>query len=88
LQVSAFGDCTHEKRVIAKTLVSLSFWTCAAGPLAFLANSPEFMQMRAIVQTTPQALGSLLTELGRQNPAILQVCRNSGARRKYGRSFV
>lgn len=44
-----------------------------AGPLAALADTREFFEMRMVLQQNPQLLVPLLTELGKANPAIIQV---------------
>lgn len=41
-------------------------------PLAFLRSQPRFNQMRALVQTDPTLLDTVLREIGESNPQLLQ----------------
>ncbi|KAI8924397.1 XPC-binding domain-containing protein [Entophlyctis helioformis] len=45
----------------------------ASAEFAALQNSPQFQELRQLVQTQPQLLQPLLQELGRTNPALLQL---------------
>ena len=41
--------------------------------LSFLRNSPQFQQLRQLIQTQPQMLQPVLQQLGQSNPQLLQV---------------
>eukprot|EP00124_Ichthyophonus_hoferi_P001068 Ihof_evm8s49 gene=Ihof_evmTU8s49 len=45
----------------------------AENPLLFLLQQPQFLQMRALVQSNPQTLQPLLAELGHSNPDLLRL---------------
>lgn len=42
--------------------------------LEMLRNSPQFQQLRQLVQQQPQLLQPLLQQIGQTNPELLQVC--------------
>ncbi|KAJ3082122.1 hypothetical protein HK102_001900, partial [Quaeritorhiza haematococci] len=44
-----------------------------ANALGFLRNSPQFQQLRQLVQNQPQLLQPLLQQLGQNNPQLLQL---------------
>lgn len=50
----------------------------AADPtLEFLRNSPQFLQLRQLVQSQPHLLQPLLQQLGQSNPQLLQLISNN-----------
>ncbi|CAK9255351.1 unnamed protein product [Sphagnum jensenii] len=50
-----------------------------AGALDFLRNNPQFQALRTMVQANPQILQPMLQELGKQNPALLQLINENQA---------
>ena len=44
-----------------------------ADPLAFFRDSPQFAQMRQMIQQDPQLLAQFMEDFGRSNPNLLQV---------------
>lgn len=54
--------------------MTLTFF-CFSGEdsLAFLRNTPQFQQMRELVQTDPSVLPAILQQIGQTRPELLQV---------------
>lgn len=44
-----------------------------ADPLAFFRDSPQFVQMRQMIQQDPHLLAQFMEDIGRSNPDLLQV---------------
>ena len=47
--------------------------TGSAADLDFLRNSPQFQNLRQLVQAQPHLLPTLLQQIGQTNPQLLQV---------------
>jgi len=47
------------------------------GALDFLRNNPQFQALRTMVQANPQILQPMLSELGKQNPALLRLINDN-----------
>lgn len=45
----------------------------SAADLEFLRNSPQFQNLRQMVQAQPQLLPAMLQQIGQTNPQLLQV---------------
>ncbi|XP_055345911.1 UV excision repair protein RAD23 homolog B-like [Paramacrobiotus metropolitanus] len=45
--------------------------------LTFFRNSPQFLQMRALLQQDPQLLPRFLQDIGQSNPALFQAIRDN-----------
>ena len=43
--------------------------------LSFFRNSPQFRQMRALIQQDPSLLARMLQDIGQANPRLFQVNR-------------
>jgi len=51
----------------------------SSDPLSGLRSHPQLNQLRRLVQTNPQALSAVLTQIGQQQPELLQVINSNQA---------
>lgn len=49
----------------------------ADSPLSFLLQSPQFVQLRLVVQQNPRLLGPLLEQIAQSNPEILELIKDN-----------
>lgn len=56
-----------------------SYSDSSAGPLDALRNHPQFNSLRRLVQSNPQTLQAVLTQIGQQQPELLRQINNNQA---------
>jgi UV excision repair protein RAD23 len=49
----------------------------ADNPLAFLLQSPQFIQLRLVVQQNPRLLGPLLEQIAQSNPEVFELIKDN-----------
>lgn len=64
---------TSERQTFCLLMTSSVVFSSGENPLAFLRTQPQFLHMRQAIQQNPALLPTLLQQLGRENPQLLQV---------------
>jgi UV excision repair protein RAD23 len=72
------GDASHELNGGGDlSEVNGHATSVADNPLAFLLQSPQFIQLRLVVQQNPRLLGPLLEQIAQSNPEVFELIKDN-----------